>query len=89
MAGSRTGCQPQLDSELRRLQVPEKDDVVKKENTIGLRNKSAGSRIIAGLQEAVAWAEGKEIAVRVSTAEALITVKVATIAVRESLLLSV
>ncbi len=42
---------------------------MKKKNTIKARKMSAGSRIIASLQEAVDWVEGKDIAVRVSTVE--------------------
>ena len=51
---------------------------MKKRNTLKLRKESAGSRIIASLQEAVDWVEGKDIAVRVST------VDVPTIDVRET-----
>jgi len=34
-----------------------------------IRKETGGSRIIASLQEAVDWVEGKDIAVRVSTVE--------------------
>ena len=51
---------------------------MKKKNTIKARKGTAGSRIIASLQEAVDWVEGKDIAVRVSTVE------VPTVDVRET-----
>ena len=51
---------------------------MKKKNVIKVRKPSAGSRIIASLQEAVDWVEGKDIAVRVSTVE------VPTVDVRET-----
>lgn len=51
---------------------------MKKSKTTRPRKASAGSRIIASLQEAVDWVEGKDIAVRVSTVE------VPTIDVRET-----
>jgi putative transcriptional regulator len=42
---------------------------VKKTRTTVPRKSSAGSRIVASLREAVDWAEGKEVAVRVTTVE--------------------
>jgi putative transcriptional regulator len=58
--------------------IQEKDDAMKKKNMIKVRKESAGSRIIASLQEAVDRVEGKDIAVRVSTVE------VPTVDVRET-----
>jgi putative transcriptional regulator len=51
---------------------------MKKQKTIKVRKGTAGNRIIASLQEAVDWVEGKNIAVRVSTVE------VPTVDVRET-----
>jgi hypothetical protein len=51
---------------------------MKKKNTIKVRKGTAGSRIIASLQEAVDRVEGKDSAVRVSTVE------VPTVDVRET-----
>jgi len=51
---------------------------MKKKNTVKGRKVSACSRIVASLQEAVDWVEGKDIAVRVSTVE------VPTVDVRET-----
>ena len=40
-----------------------------KKKTLKRPRSSVGSRIIASLREAVAWAEGKEVPVRVTTVE--------------------
>jgi putative transcriptional regulator len=42
---------------------------VKKHTTKKQRKPSAGSRIVASLQEAVDWVEGKDVAVRVTTVD--------------------
>ena len=42
---------------------------MKKTRTTVPRKSSAGSRIVASLREAVDWAEGKDVAVRVTTVE--------------------
>ena len=42
---------------------------MKKTRTVKVRKPSSGSRIIASLQEAVDWVEGKDVAVRVTTVE--------------------
>ncbi len=46
---------------------------MKKQITTKKRERSAGSRMIASLKEAVDWVEGKGVAVRVSTVEVPIT----------------
>ncbi len=51
---------------------------MKKKSIVNDRKPSAGSRIIASLQEAVDWVEGKDIDVRVTTVE------VPTVDVRET-----
>ena len=47
--------------------LPEEDDAMKKQTKP--KRPSAGSRIIASLQEAVDWVEGQDVAVRVTTVE--------------------
>jgi hypothetical protein len=47
--------------------LPEEDDAMEKKPGTKQRSPSAGRRIIANLKEAVAWAEGKDVAVRVTT----------------------
>lgn len=42
---------------------------MKKEIAAKRKKPSAGSRIIASVKEAIAWAEGKDVAVRVTTVE--------------------
>ena len=49
--------------------VPEEDGEMKNTQSAKRRKPSAGSRIIASLREAVDWAEGKKVPVRVTTVE--------------------
>jgi putative transcriptional regulator len=42
---------------------------MKNSHTTKRRKPSAGSRIVASLREAVDWAEGKDVAVRITTVE--------------------
>jgi len=51
---------------------------MKEKDTTKVRKQSGGARIVASLQEAVDWVEGKDVAVRVST------VDVPTVDVRET-----
>jgi hypothetical protein len=48
---------------------------VKKRIKTNRKSPSAGSRIIASLNEAIAWVEGKDVAVRVTKVKALVTDK--------------
>ncbi len=46
---------------------------MKRASSMKRKKPSAGSRIIASLQEAVDWVEGKDVAVRITTVEVPVT----------------
>jgi len=57
---------------------------MKKTKTIRIQKQRGGSRILASLQEAVDWVEGKDVPVRVSTVEVPTMAEVPNIDVRET-----